>query len=93
MLYPITYLLECHRVSGIAYGGFCQLRLEELKFLDKLKSVCFAYPPLPSVGSPPNADRRPPPIGDQQGGSTMIMTERPARPLVLGDPRVRALLS
>ena len=38
-------LLECHRASGIAFGGFCQLRLEELNFLDNLKGVFFAYPP------------------------------------------------
>ena len=37
-------LLKCHRASGIAYGGFCQLRLKELKFIDNRKGVCFAYP-------------------------------------------------
>ena len=30
--------------TEIAYGGFCQPRLEELNFLDNLKGVCFAYP-------------------------------------------------
>ena len=35
--------------TEIAYGEFCQLRLEELNFLDNPKGACFAYPPKAHV--------------------------------------------
>jgi len=37
-------LMEFPRTSRIAYGGFCQLRLEELNFLDNLNREPDSYP-------------------------------------------------
>jgi hypothetical protein len=50
-------LLECHRASGIAYGRFCRLRLEELNFVDHRKGICFAYPPASQRGGGGRARR------------------------------------